>query len=238
MSKRVRTGSPRVAVAYIRASKDEQKLSPEAQRASVEAWATREGVSVVAWHVDRLCSVTALDERPGLVAALAGLREHGAGILVVAKRDRLARDVVLTGLVARAVSAAGAQVVSAAGEGNGDAPADAMMRGVVDVFAEYERAMIRSRTKAALAVIRVRGQKTGGSVPYGYRLDTDGRTLLVVEGEQVVIARARALSADGLSLRAVAAQLGAEGYVSRTGRTFVAAQIDRMLTSVEAQRAA
>ncbi len=44
MSKRVRSGSPLVAVAYIRVSKDDQKLGPEAQRAAVEAWAAREGV--------------------------------------------------------------------------------------------------------------------------------------------------------------------------------------------------
>ena len=133
----------------------------------------------------------------------------------------------------------GAVVVSAAGEASGGtAPADVMMRGVVDLFAEYERGLIRARTKAALAVIRARGQKTGGSVPYGYRLDVDRRTLVAVESEQAVIARARAISADGLSLRAVGARLGAEGHASRTGRPFAAAQIDRMLTSGEAQRAA
>src|SRR5580698_9168809 len=100
MSKRVQNGSPLVAVAYVRVSKDEQKLGPEAQRASVEAWATREGVQVVAWHVDAgVCSVTPIDQRPALVAALAGLREHGAGVLVVAKRDRIARDPGLTAAV-------------------------------------------------------------------------------------------------------------------------------------------
>ena len=48
MSKRTRTGNPLVAVAYIRVSKDEQKLGPEAQRASVEAvgalWRAAQGV--------------------------------------------------------------------------------------------------------------------------------------------------------------------------------------------------
>jgi hypothetical protein len=69
----------------------------EAQRPSIEAWAAREGVSVVAWHVDAgVSSVTAIDGRPALLAALASLREHGPGVLVVAKRDRIARDVVLT----------------------------------------------------------------------------------------------------------------------------------------------
>ena len=217
MSKRVKHGSPLVAVAYIRVSKDEQKLGPEAQRAAVEAWAAREGVSVVAWHLDQgVCSVTAIDQRPALVAALASLREHGAGVLVVAKRDRISRDVVLTAMVERAAQSSGATVMSAAGEGNGTAPADQFMRTVIDGAAQYERALIRARTTAALAVIRARGQKTGGGVPYGYRLDAaDGRTLVAVEGEQVVIARARTLAANGRSLRAVAAVLATGSHVSR-----------------------
>lgn len=236
MSKRVRTGSPLVAVAYVRVSKDDQKLGPEAQRSSIEAWAVREGVQVAAWHVDQgVCSVTPIDQRPALVAALAALRDHGAGVLVVAKRDRIARDVVLTAGVERAAGQSGAVVVSAAGEGNGSAPADAFMRTVIDGAAAYERALIRARTTAALAVIRARGQKTGGSVPYGYSLAADGRTLAPVEGEQATIARARKLAAEGCTLRAIVAQLAVEGHVSRKGGAFFAAQVARM---VEGERSA
>jgi len=240
MSKRTRTGNPLVAVAYLRASKDEQKLGPEAQRASIEAWAAREGVTVAAWHVDQgVCSVTPIDERPALGAALASLREHGAAALVVAKRDRIARDVMLTAMVERAVGSVGAAVVSAAGEGNGATPADQFMRTVIDGAAQYERALIRARTKGALAVIRARGQKTGGGVPFGYSLADDGRTLLPVATEQATIARARALSAEGRSLRAVAAVLAAEGHVSRKGGAFLAPQVSRMLAGgVETARAA
>jgi DNA invertase Pin-like site-specific DNA recombinase len=239
MSKRVKTGSPRVAVGYIRASKDSQKLTPEAQRAAIEAWATREGVSVASWHVDRdVCSVTPIAERPALVAALAALREHGAGVLVVAKRDRIARKPALTETIEQAAAVCGARVLSADGASSATGLQGIMLRGMSDLFAQVEREMIRERTTAALAIIRARGHKTGGGVPYGYRLDVDGRTLVAVEGEQATVARARALAAEGRSQRAVAAQLAAEGHLSRTGRTFAAAQVARMLASVEVQRAA
>jgi hypothetical protein len=72
-------------------------------------------------------------------------------------------------------------------------------------------------------------------LPYGYRLDANGRTLVAVEAEQTTIARARALAAEGRTLRAVAALLAAEGHVSRRGAPFFAAQVGRML---EGQRAA
>jgi len=231
MSKRVQAGSSKVAVAYLRASKDEQRLSPEAQRATVEAWAAREGVQVVAWCVDQgVCSVTPIDGRPALLAALAALREHGAGVLVVAKRDRIARDVVLAAGVEREAARLGARVTSASGEGNGDSPADQFMRTVVDGAAQYERGLIRARTKAALAAKSAKGERVG-AVPFGFALAADGVHLVAVEGEQVVIARARALAAEGRSLRAVAAQLAVEGHVSRKGGAFFAPQVARMLAA-------
>ncbi len=185
---------------------------------------------MASWHVDPgVCSVTPIDQRPALVAALASLREHGAGVLVVAKRDRIARDPGLTAAVERVAAEAGSVVRSAAGEGNGSTPADEFMRGVIDSASRYERALIRARTTAALAVIRARGQKTGGSVPYGHRLDMDGRTLVAVEAEQATIARARTLAAEGHSLRAIAGRLADDGRVSRSGRPFAAAQVARMM---------
>jgi DNA invertase Pin-like site-specific DNA recombinase len=232
--KRSKNGSPTVAVAYIRVSKDDQKLGPEAQRAQVEAWAGREGVQVAAYCVDDgVCSIDPIAERPALLAALAALRTHGAGILVVAKRDRIARDPMLTRAVEGEAARMGAVVVSAAGEASGGtAPADVMMRGVVDLFAEYERGLIRARTKAALAVKSARGECVG-QVPYGFV--REGARLVAVEREQATIARARVLAVEGRSLRAVAAQLAVEGHVSRKGSTFSACQVARM---VEGQRAA
>lgn len=232
--KRSKNGAPKVAVAYVRVSTDEQRLGPEAQRASIEAWAAREGVSVASWHVDNgVCSVDPIAERPALLAALASLREHGAGVLVVAKRDRVARDPMLTRAVEGEAARTGAVVVSAAGEASGGtAPADVMMRGVVDLFAEYERGLIRARTKAALAVKSARGECVG-QVPYGFV--REGDRLVAVTSEQATIARARTLASEGRSLRAVASQLAVEGHVSRKGSPFSACQVARML---EGQRSA
>lgn len=75
------------------------------------------------------------DQSSGLVAALAELRAVDAGLFLVAKRDRLARDVVVAALIERDVAAAGARVAAADGAGNGATPSDALMRGMLDLFA-------------------------------------------------------------------------------------------------------
>jgi DNA invertase Pin-like site-specific DNA recombinase len=219
------------AIAYLRASKDEQRLSPEAQRASIEAWAKREGVAVVAWHVDHICSVTDIDGRDGLVAALADLRTHGAGVLVVAKRDRIARDVVLAATIEREVEKRGARIASVAGEGTeGNDPSSQLMRGVSDLFAQHERAMIRARTTAALAAKSAKGERVG-SVRYGFHLGADGRTLEADAAEQEVIARVREAHAKGVSLRGIVAELEAAGIVGRTGRPLAVTQVRNIVVA-------
>lgn len=224
-----RKGNPLVAVGYVRVSTDEQALGPEAQRAAIEAWAAREGVQVTAWHVDHgVSGATAIEARPGLCAALASLRATGAGILVVAKRDRVARDVVVAATAERAAVAAGARLVSADGTANGDSPADAFMRTVIDGAAAYERGLIRARTRAALRVKKARGERVG-AVPYGFRVAADGVRLEADPGEQGVFATVRELRAAGLSHRAIVGELAARGLVSRAGQPFRQTQIARML---------
>jgi len=48
-----------------------------------------------------------------------------------------------------------------------------LMRRIVDAFAEYEWMLIKTRTKAALAVTRSRGERISREAPYGYRLAAD-----------------------------------------------------------------
>jgi DNA invertase Pin-like site-specific DNA recombinase len=227
-TRRARPGNSRLAVAYLRASTEDQKLGPEAQRAAIETWAAREGVQVAAWHVDAgVSGGSALNARPALGAALAALRGLGAGVLVVAKRDRLARDVAIAAMIEKATVAAGAKVVSADGAGNGDSPADAFMRTLLDGAAAYERALIRARTKAALGAKRARGERAGG-VPYGFTADDAGH-LSACATEQAIVSVVTDLRAAGMPLRAIVVELARRGLVSRTGRPLQLTQVARMV---------
>ena len=206
MARRTRSGSPSLAVGYLRASTDDQALSPDAQRAAVTAWAERAGVTVVAWHTDAgVSGATTLDARPALVAALANLRSLGAGVLAVARRDRLARDVVVAAMIDRAVRACGARVASVDGVGNGDSPTEEFMRTILDGAAAYERALIRERTREALAVKKARGEFCGGQAPYGYRLAPSGELVPDV------------------------AELARVGIVSRAARSLALPQVARIV---------
>lgn len=209
--------SPSLVVGYVRASTDRQDLSPDAQRAALARWCETNGASLVAVHEDAGVSGAApLDKRPGLLAALDALKGHGAGVLLVAKRDRLARDVFVAAMVERLAERHGARVLSADGSANAEGPEGSLFRNILNAFAEYERALIRARTKAALAVKAARGERTGG-VPYGFRLAADGVHVEADAEERAVVERVRALRAEGRTLRAIAADLDVRGRAPRGG---------------------
>ena len=226
-----KAANPKVAVAYLRVSTDDQKLGPQAQRAQIEAWAAKEGIEVASWHLDEGVSGGAeLEDRPQLLLALSDLRQHQAGVFVVAKRDRLARDPVIAGLIEREVAKVGAKVVSADGVGNGSGPADVFMKTVIDGASAYERAIIRARIKAALGVKRTKGEVIG-TVPWGSRVRAGSSMLEPDEHELAISDKIIALHAEGLSLRVIAGRLKAEGVVSRSGTPLSHTQVARIVTS-------
>jgi len=94
---------------------------------------------------------TTVGAQDACAAALAELRNVRAGVLAVAKRDRRARDPKIAAGIQKTAERGGARVIAADGAGNGDSASDAFFRCILDAAAKYERAMIRHRTRAALA---------------------------------------------------------------------------------------
>ncbi len=226
--RRIGAPDPKRAVGYIRVSTDEQNLSPEAQRGALKSWCATNGIGLLAVHEDIGVSGGAeLERRPGLLAAVDDLRRTQAGILLIAKRDRLARDVMVAAMVERLVERAGGRLLAADGTGNSDGPEGLLMRGIIDVFAQYERALIRSRTKVALAVKRARGERVG-QIPFGSRLAADHSHLEPDPNEQTVIALVRKLRGAGETIDAIAARLNAEATPAR-GRRWHATTVSRLL---------
>jgi len=215
------------AVCYCRVSTDEQAESRaglEAQLHSVTQHCQKNGWQLVGTFTDAGVSGAAqLDKRPGLLDAVNAVTR--GGVLLVAKRDRLARDVVACAVVERMVAKRGGRVVSVAGEGtDNDDATSVLMRRIVDAFAEHERLVIAARTRAALQAKRRRGERAG-RVPYGYQLAAEGAVsragspvqLRAVPAQLNVVQRIHAERAAGVSVRAIAAGLTRDGIPTATG---------------------
>ena len=97
---------------------------------------------------------------------------------------------------------------------------------------EYERALIRSRTKAALKAKRARGERAG-SVPFGFDADAGGRLQPVTE-EQSALSLMLQLRGDGLSYRGIAAELEKRGVAPKRGSRWHPSSVRSILLTADA----
>ena len=98
----------------------------------------------------------------------------------------------------------------------------------VDALHRLERALIASRTRAAMAEAKKRGQRVG-CIPWGHAVSDDGRMLVPHEGELLVLQRIRWLRARGFTLHDIAATLNDEGRRNRAGGPFKPSFIGQLL---------
>jgi DNA invertase Pin-like site-specific DNA recombinase len=208
------------AIGYLRVSTDKQAesgLGIDAQEASVNTAAARLGLPLVATFTDAGTSgALAIEGRPVLLDAVSTLKR--GDVLLVAKRDRIGRDVVAVAMIERMVTKRGARIVSAAGEGtDSDDPSGVLMRRLIDSFAEYERLIVACRTKSALAAKRRRGERISGAIPYGFTLGAGGCKLEMLDVEQQTLQLVRQLRANRRSFQAIADTLNERGSRTRAG---------------------
>ncbi len=215
-------------VTYYRVSTSKQGTSGlglEAQKEAVKKF-VREGDRIVAEFVEIESGKNS--NRTQLASAIAACRKRGA-ILLIAKLDRLARDVALVANLMKS----GIKFVAT------DMPdADPFRLHLEAAIAEEEARKISARTKAALAAAKARGTILGGF--RGYVPTDDQRA----RGHASQSATARqyaetilpfvqeAKDAGALSLREIAASLNTKGITTPRGGSWSAVQVQRIMTMV------
>lgn len=216
-------------VGYVRVSTEDQAdqgVSLADQRRRIQQYAELYELELIEVIEDAGASAKSLN-RPGIARALELLSAGQAEGLLVAKLDRLTRSVRDLGELLEG-PLAGRDLLSVAEQLDTSSAAGRMVTRMLAVVSEWEREAIGERTSAALQHMKQQGRRVG-AVPYGYQLAEDGQHLVEHSAEQEVLEQARELRAAGLSLRAVADELAERGFLSRTGRTFAATQIKRMV---------
>lgn len=205
-------------VGYVRVSTSMQAdsgLSLNAQEASVRLYASREGMYVAAVYVEVISGTTRT--RPVLAAALQHARVGGY-TLTVARLDRLTRNVgLLRDIIDSGVSFCAIDYPSA----------DRMLLTILSAVAEYEAEKISSRIVAVTAARRARGDVLGCAENFsdeGRKLGALKVRALARTRHAQATAYATELRGRGVSLRACAAMLAANGYGEYSAMT-----VSRML---------
>jgi len=215
------------AVGYTRVSTKAQQrsgLGLDAQTAAIRDFAAREGFSVAQWfsEAESGAGADAPEQRPQLAAALTAAR-RAKGPVIVAKLDRLSRDVhFISGLMAHRVEF----IVTELGRQD-----DPFVLHLYAALAQKERKLISDRTKAALQAAKARGVKLGTRA----RTKRDVRRIAASGTQASVVASLRRLEAlrwaiksalsDGASLRTAARLLNERTIASPTGRRWHAPSV-------------
>lgn len=214
------------AVSYIRVSTARQGksgLGLDAQRAAIAAFAQAEGIELIDEHVEVETGkgADALERRPALAAALSDAKRNACPI-VVAKLDRLSRDVAF---IASLMSRKTPFVVAELG-----ADASPFMLHIYAAVAELERAAIAQRTKDALTAAKARGVSLGNP-----KLDeargkaTEARIAKADAFAANVLPIIKEIQSTGASMRKIAHALNARGIATARGGTWAATQVSDIL---------
>jgi len=204
------------AIGYIRVSTQgqvEDGVSLDAQEAKVRAWADLNGAEDVVIFRDEGISGKRSDNRPGLQAALDMVGKGDA--LVVYSLSRLSRSTKDTLILSEILLKKEADLVSLSEKIDTTTAAGKMVFRMLAVLSEFERDQISDRTRFALAHKKANGEKTGGDVPFGYRVRAG--KLSRNADEQKAISMILELRSEGLSLREICCRMTAAGIARKKG---------------------
>jgi DNA invertase Pin-like site-specific DNA recombinase len=212
-------GKPKLAVLYSRFSPRPNAAeceSCETQLAELRAWCQANGYEIAAEFSDHaLSGGDGWEERPGMLDAVSTCRRGMA--FLVRSYDRLFRDTDKALAFRSMLEAKGVDVRSITEEGaNGDSMNAKLIRFIFLWLAEYQREIIRARTKARMLQHQAGGRRMSDRTPWGTRVDPSDHARLIANEEEIATATVIvARKQDGKSFRAIARYLQDAGILRR-----------------------
>jgi DNA invertase Pin-like site-specific DNA recombinase len=217
------------AVAYFRTSSmtniGEDKDTLKRQREAVSKFAKAAGYELIAEYSDEgVKGADPIDERPGFASMLKHLASNGVRTIIVETASRFARDMIVQETGWRFLRDAGIALIAADSPEAflDDTPTAVMIRQILGSDSQFEKAMLVAKLRGARERKKAITGKCGGRKSY-------------VERDPAMVAVAKKLARYPIngrkrSLREVAAELEAQGYVTG-GKRYAATAVARMIAA-------
>jgi site-specific DNA recombinase len=159
--------------------------------------------------------VSSVARRPAFEAMVHDVLADGVEVIVAMKLDRLGRSAAgLLSLYER-LESKGVHIVTIEDGIDTSTPNGRLMRTILAALAEWERDVIRDRTRSGVRAAMDSGRRVG-QPPFGYTV-RDGR-LVEHPDEQRILRRIRNRHKAGASLAIIARELNDERISARRGR--------------------
>jgi site-specific DNA recombinase len=183
---------------------------------ALREYAAREGYEVIEEVQDPGQSGASL-ARPGMDQVRDLVSAGGVSVVLAQDRDRFARKPAYNYLLQEEFEGHGCELRALNDYGD-DSPEGALMQGIQDQFAEYERAKMAERTRRG----RIRKAREGKLLPspqppLGFRYNAAGDELVVHAPEMLIVGKVFEMAAAGLGLRAIQTRLYSAGTPTRKG---------------------
>ena len=202
------------AVAYLRTSSatnvGADKDSDKRQRASIHAFSKRAGFEIVGEFYDEAVSgADPIEGRKGFAGLLDRIEGNGVRTVIIEDASRFARELMVQELGITLLIKRDVRLLTASGDDltASDDPSRTMMRQIAGSFAQYEKARLVGKLRAARDRIRKERGRCEGRQP-----------LWQTYPEAVLMAkrlhRANPKTGERMSLRKIAAELAAAGHVN------------------------
>lgn len=227
----------KTVVAYIRVSTDAQvdKYGLDAQKRDIMMYCSKNDMYISKWYVEKGVS-GAKESRPELDKLIYGeeIENPPIAAVVVAKNDRIARDINIYYYCKMLLQKRGIELISVA-EDFGEF---GMMAHFIEAFtlcvAELERENITKRTSAGRKVKKANGGYAGGRPPFGYKAVE--KKLVVDEREAECVKRIFLLRECKHTLREIADMVNEAGYRTASGKEFSFGTIRDILANEQVYR--
>lgn len=173
---------------YARISTADKGQDPELQLRELREYCQRRGFTIAGEYVDTMTGTK--DNRPELNRLMADAHKRRFDVVCVWKFDRFARSVSHLLRALESFQSLGIEFISFTEAIDTSTPVGKMTFTVLGAVAELERSLIVERVRAGLRNARAKGKRLG-------------RPKAIVDSAEIT-----RLRAQGLSLAAIAAQLG------------------------------
>lgn len=218
----------RTAYGYMRtssaASVGADKDSDKRQRAAIEGYAKANSYEIAGWYYDAAVSgADPVATRPGFAAMLAAIAGDGVRTILIESPDRFARDLAVQLAGHDHLKQLGVALVptSAPEYFIEDTPTAVLVRQVLGAIAEFDKATIVAKLKAARERMRAATGKCEGRKSYA-----EARPDVVALAKRL---RRKRPKAGQRSLREIAAELERLGHLNERGARLSADSVRRML---------
>jgi DNA invertase Pin-like site-specific DNA recombinase len=210
------------AVAYLRTSSatnvGADKDSTVRQRTAIAAFAKAHGFVVIDEFSDVVSGADPIDERPGFARMLQKIAGNGVCTILIESPDRFARDLTVQLTGHDKLKALGVSLIptTAPDHFTTDTPTSILIRQVLGAVAQFEKAALVAKLKAARDRKIAAGEKCGGRKS-------------LAESRPELVMMARKLRSRRMSLRKIAAELARRGHLTAGGKPYVASAVRTML---------